>query len=178
MWLWYHVSDEQHGGKTQIPGLRILHFVSRKTNTSRDRTGENWPSGDQKKKPWCDHCKMFWHTQETYQKLHGKPLGWKKRPEKALQTGYENLQARVNSRHLPFTEDQIGQLLKLLQSSSNLNSTSNQSSTFAQNGKLPIISYNCSKPNNTWIINSGATNHMTNVDNHLSFFQTSTQRGN
>ena len=45
--------------------------------------------------------------------------------EKALQTVVENLQeAEVNSGQLPFTKDQIDQLVRLLQSSFNLRSTS------------------------------------------------------
>ncbi|XP_073062852.1 uncharacterized protein [Primulina eburnea] len=71
---------------------------------------------EKKKKPWCDHCKKAWHTRETCWKLHGKPADWKKRPERALQATSESTQGTsTNSEQLPFTKDQIDQLLRLLQ---------------------------------------------------------------
>ena len=146
-------------------------LVSRNANQGKNQNGSNQTGGDQKKKQWCDHCKMYWHTQETCWKIHGKPPGWKKRSEKALQTVGENSQeAQINSGQLPFTKDQIDQLVKLLQSSSNLSSTSSGCS-FAQHGKFPVVSFTCSNSNCTWIIDSGATDHMTGSSSLFSSYK-------
>ena len=54
--------------------------------------------GERRKKPWCDYCKKFWHTRESCWKIHGKPPGGKKRPERALQTVAETSQEQqINS---------------------------------------------------------------------------------
>ncbi|KAL3497981.1 hypothetical protein ACH5RR_040713 [Cinchona calisaya] len=42
-------------------------------------TIRNAIESDKKKKPWCDHCKKHWHTQDTYWKIHRKPPNWKKK---------------------------------------------------------------------------------------------------
>ncbi|XP_073295853.1 uncharacterized protein [Primulina huaijiensis] len=88
-------------------------------------------SGDKKKKPWCDFCKIFWHTRETCWKIHGKPPGGKSpRPERALQTMADPSQEHfINSGQSPFTKEQIEQLLNLLPSSQDKSSC-----TFVHNG--------------------------------------------
>ena len=146
-------------------------LVSRNADQGKNQNGSNRTGRDRNKKPWCDHYKMYCHMQETCWKIHGKPPGWKKHSEKALQTMAENSQeAQINSGQLPCTKDQIDQLVKLLQSSSNLSSTSSNCS-FAQHGKFPVVLFTCLNSNCTWIVDSDATDHMTGSSSLLSSYK-------
>ncbi|XP_073016671.1 uncharacterized protein [Primulina eburnea] len=134
------------------------------------RNPDTTPNAYRKKKPWCDHCQKAWHTRETCWKLHGKPPGWKKRSEKALQTVTEiSQETPINSGQLPFTQDQIDQLVRLLRTSNPTPSSSNCS--VAQNGKPATVSLMCSKPKCTWVIDSGATDHMTGSSSFFSSYK-------
>ena len=46
---------------------------------SKGSFDEGRKDGKRFDRPWCDHCKRPWHTRETYWKLHGRPLNWKKK---------------------------------------------------------------------------------------------------
>lgn len=65
-------------------------------------------------KKWCDHCKKPYHTKDTCQKLHGKPVNWtpncahvEGQIEKRLQAGLPEAETRSST----FTKEQI-ELLK------------------------------------------------------------------
>ena len=97
--------------------------------------------GDNKKKPWCDYCKKLWHTRDNCWKIHGKPPGGKKKPEKAFQAMAEtSKEQQINSGHPTFAQDQIEQLLKLLQATQKTLSPDTPSFSFAQDGKTISIS--------------------------------------
>ena len=102
---------------------------------------------------------------ETCWKLHGKPPNWKKKnggDGHVFQVSNEDQRNQVFSDKLPFTKKQIGNLCKLLQSS---NPTVNPSSScsLAQKSNYLTVSLYSVKPNSNcpWIIDSGATDHMT-----------------
>ena len=50
-------------------------------------------------------------------------------------------------------------------------SPNNSTCSFAQNGKLPIVSFTCSESEYTWIIDSGATDHMTGSSSIFSSYK-------
>ena len=98
-------------------------------------------------------------------KLHGKPQNWKKKnggDSRAFQVSNEDQGNQVFSDKLPFTKEQIDSLCKLLQSlSPTINSSS--SCSLVQKGNYLTTSLYSVKPNSIcpWIIDSGATDHMT-----------------
>ena len=53
--------------------------------------------GGKKKRPWCDHCKKFCHTQDKCWKLHDKPVGWKPCSERALHSGKDTSTASLKN---------------------------------------------------------------------------------
>nr|XP_016452871.1 PREDICTED: uncharacterized protein LOC107777375 [Nicotiana tabacum] len=81
---------------------------------------------DKKKRPWCDHCKKYWHTRETCWKIHGKPPNTKKKEVdnrcfrsqhgEAFQTTYFDQGQQPSPETSPFTREQLELLQKLLQS--------------------------------------------------------------
>ena len=121
-------------------------------------------NSDKKKKLWCDFCKKYWHTRDTCWKIHGKPPGGKPiRPERALQSITDSSPESLNPGQSPFTKEQIEQLLKLLHSNSEKPSCS-----FVQHGNSNFLSsFVCTQPKTTWIIDLGASDHMTSCS---SFF--------
>ena len=128
-----------------------------------------------RRKLWCDYNKKPWHTRDTCWKLHGKPPHIKKKNDRrVLSTQAEPFQEHSNSsKMLPFTKEQIEQLYKLL------NSPHVPSTTFcalAQQGNP--ISFVCSSNtfSNPWVIESGATGHMTSYS--LLFTSHSPSAGN
>ncbi|KAH0641070.1 hypothetical protein KY290_036685 [Solanum tuberosum] len=106
---------------------------------------------DKNKRPWCDHCKKYWHTREKCWKIHGKPLNWKKKGVddrgfqsqngQALQTTYFDQGQQPSPETSPFTREQLEILHKLLQSPqfrANAQNSSNPSCSFAETGNSKI----------------------------------------
>eukprot|EP00257_Ricinus_communis_P028206 XP_025015620.1 uncharacterized protein LOC112536923 [Ricinus communis] len=84
---------------------------------------------DEKPRVWCDHCNKPKHTRENCWKLHGKPANWKGKHEgKFNQTPSAN-----EAEAVPFTPQQVDQILKLLKSNSASSGTPNAS--LAQTGR-------------------------------------------
>lgn len=110
----------------------------------------------EKSRVWCDHCNKPRHTRETCWKLHGKPGNWKGSHEGRFNKPASANQVLSNT----LSQEQIGQLLKLLDSNSGLSSASNLS--LAQTGKIHLAS-SALKQSSPWILDSGASNHMTSL---------------
>ena len=133
----------------------------------------SYSDGDRRKKPWCDHCKKPWHTKETCWKIHGKPQNFKKKngnDGRAFQTMSEDSQApQINSEMSNFTKEQLGHLYKLFQSPQ----FSNPSCSLAQQGNYLIATLSSIKSNvhYSWIIDSGATDHMTGSSKIFSSYK-------
>ncbi|RVW79601.1 hypothetical protein CK203_049978 [Vitis vinifera] len=129
--------------------------------------------GDRRKKPWCDHCKKPWHTKETCWKIHGKPQNFKKKngsDGRAFKTMSADSQGpQINSEKPNYTKEQLSHLYKLFQSPQ----FSNPSCSLAQQGNYLIAALSSIKSNVhcPWIIDSGATDHMTGSSQIFSSYK-------
>ncbi|KAH9753027.1 protein kinase domain-containing protein [Citrus sinensis] len=128
---------------------------------------KNLKKSDEKDRVWCDYCHKPRHTRDACWKLHGKPPNLKNnkfsgKHSRGFQVFGEN-QPTINtgeSESQLFTKEQLEQLYKFLNQSQSLPNPSS-SSSLAQKGNdfsaLGVV-YEKKDP---WIIDSGATDHMT-----------------
>lgn len=129
---------------------------------------------------WCDHCNKAYHTRDQCWLLHGKPENWvsnrlrKKQGNQQLDT-----LGTVN-----FTKAQVDHLCNLLSSKSAAASspapasTSNlNTSLMVRQGTLAPSVETMLNPGEQWIVDSGATDHMTgNSKFFLSYTPSSGQQ--
>lgn len=125
-----------------------------------DISRNNSKKSNDKTRVWCDNCNKPRHTRETCWKLHGKPANWKGSHEGRFHK--TPVAHEVDS--APFHKEQIDQILKLLKFNSGSSSIPNASVAQAGNNfkALSCHSLNYSTP---WIIDSGASDHMTSLHN-------------
>ncbi|RVW39537.1 Retrovirus-related Pol polyprotein from transposon RE1 [Vitis vinifera] len=118
-------------------------------------------------------AKKPWHTKETCWKIHGKPQNFKKKngsDGRAFQTMSADSQGpQINSEKPNFTKEQLSHLYKLFQSPQ----FSNPSCSLAQQGNYLIAALSSIKSNVhcPWIIDSGATDHMTGSSQIFSSYK-------
>lgn len=111
----------------------------------------------EKPRVWCDYCNKPRHTHETCWKLHGKPANWKsKAGEKAGQSFPIANEAETS----PFTKEQMEHLLDLLKSGSFSSDSPNASMAHTGNESKALSC--CITSSAPWIIDLGASDHMTN----------------
>ncbi|KAF5447720.1 hypothetical protein F2P56_033249, partial [Juglans regia] len=130
----------------------------------------------QRPKPICTHCGLTGHTVDRCYKLHGYPPGYRQNPitktssvhqVSLSSTGFDEASMASDSTpHFPFTKEQCQQLLSFLQPSSTQPTTMNAmsnllsvSNSLSLSGMINSPDF-VSKQSNSWIIDSGATDHM------------------
>ncbi|XP_058732599.1 uncharacterized protein LOC131604129 [Vicia villosa] len=123
----------------------------------------NQPRPPKKKtRPWCDHCKRPSHTKETCWIIHGKPLETKlfKCKEGRGNTSFNNQEAEVYSNSSHFRKERMEALQKPLQQTI-LTKEKGGTSIVTQRGNY-LHALNTSKEKTkSWIVDSGASDHMT-----------------
>ncbi|KZV49361.1 hypothetical protein F511_10901 [Dorcoceras hygrometricum] len=149
------------------PATEVPALVSRNIGKFANHQSRPGPKGEGVK---CEYCNKPNHTKETCWDLHGKPPNWKPRFQKqkgresrAHQSGVEE-EAGVFSGMPTFSKEQLGQLYRLLQSPqftkpvpvASSSSVAQQGSSSFQPMALHVFS-----PDIPWIVDSGATDHMT-----------------
>ncbi|KAK8520902.1 hypothetical protein V6N12_004828 [Hibiscus sabdariffa] len=123
---------------------------------------------------WCTYCKKSRHTKEKCWKLHGKPQSAnmnftdKRGLARGQSKAYLSKQEEPTEQPFEFNREDIEKLKSLLESLEKPSSTgtsnldfSGISSSFSQNFNVSETSTNKST-RTSWIIDSGATDHMTN----------------
>ena len=115
---------------------------------------------DEKPKIWCDYCNKPRHTREKCWKLNGKPANWKER--KPGEKNGSGMQATAET-EIPFSKEQPKHLCKMI---NQVQLSSVPSGSLAQTGSAFTSSLN-SAP---WIIDSGASDHMTNQSHFFTTY--------
>ncbi|GAV83806.1 UBN2_3 domain-containing protein [Cephalotus follicularis] len=130
--------------------------------------------------PVCDYCGKEKHTRDRCWKLHGRP-GDKKKSQHSLFTTANSAIVpppagqSSSTTTLPFTPDQM-QVLRNLFTKEHLPSSSDMStaSAMSMTGPSDNVSGNpfcgLSTLRNSWIIDSGATDHMTGISSKFMSF--------
>nr|XP_017225299.1 PREDICTED: uncharacterized protein LOC108201523 [Daucus carota subsp. sativus] len=130
---------------------------------SRNNYGTN-TDGKGRNNYFCDHCKMTGHTIQRCYKLHGYPANFKTDGTKRMAANLSqtdtldqesSILAADNS---AFTPAQMQQLMQLLGKETDSSSTESQLKSAFVAGKMCLLS----SSGTSWIIDSGATDHMCN----------------
>lgn len=125
--------------------------------------GKSFPS-----RLWYDKCKKPNHTIDTCWKIHGKPADWKPaRERRANATGTDP----TAPESMPFTREGLDVLHKFFgqqtQSQSSLVVGSGHTTVQGDN---PMAFFSQRVPSNSWIVDSGASDHMTGQSVSLTVF--------
>lgn len=91
-------------------------------------------------RPWCDHCKRPGHTKESCWKIHGRPVDWKPLGHTASSS--------------QFSPDQMNILHSIINRAQIQGSQMSSTGAVVQQGNLSTTS-------SSWIVDSGASDHMT-----------------
>lgn len=130
---------------------------------------------------WCDYCQRSNHSRDKCWKLHGKPDNWKdtrnnRRDSRGLQVTTDTT-SRTNDNNFNFSlsKEQMEKLYQVLNAqSSNQNQSTAQgqqsqpasgTSLLAQKGTFMTALSGISEVAEPWVIDSGATDHMTGCAN-------------
>ena len=128
------------------------------------------PSDNRQRKgrPWCDHCRKPGHTRETCWKIHGKPADWKPTRVSNDRENRSNLASADEKstpvEPTPFSKEQMEILQKMFHQSQQIpgNSTSMiGTGSLAQKGNFLRALNVKRKKHSPWIVDSGASDHMT-----------------
>ncbi|KAF7821700.1 Retrovirus-related Pol polyprotein from transposon TNT 1-94 [Senna tora] len=132
-------------------------------------------NGQKKGRPWCDHCHRTGHVKDKCWKLHGKPSDWKSLKDKNAASGLHSSAVsdpKESSSSAVFSKEQMDVLQKLLnQGSSHVVATGCN----AENGNFPTSFHVTSNPSRYWIVDSGASDHMTGDSGMFSSWYPYTQ---
>ena len=114
-----------------------------------------WNKSDEKPRVWCDLCNKPRHTRETCWQIHGKRANWKSKSGRGRGAPTAN-EAETS----PFTKEQMEHLQTLLKST--LQPSGISVASVAQTGNEKHALHSFLSKSTSWIIDSGASDHMTN----------------
>lgn len=170
------VRREESRKKLMLPDANITPAVEGSALYTHSSSQNNRAS---KGRTWCDYCRKPGHVKATCWKLHGKPAYWK------LSSGRHDRETRANAAATtdnsaegsPFSREQIEALQKVFSQTSVPNqafpSTAEQHTSLLAHQGIQSLAFsiqnNQSKP---WIVDSGASDHMTGDLSILTNFQT------
>ena len=132
----------------------------------RDSQYQSSENRQKKERPWCEHCRKPGHVKGTCWKIHGKPADWKP-SRQPYKEGRGNLslleEPTTTGESNVFSREQLDLLKKLLnQSPSSLQPSSTiGTESIAQKGNFATALNTMKKTDDSWIVDSGALDHMT-----------------
>ncbi|RVW16202.1 hypothetical protein CK203_074282 [Vitis vinifera] len=141
------------------PGVAIEGSALVTTGGGYNKAATFQCKSDERPRVWCDFCNKPRHTRENCWKIHGKPANWKgktgDKPGRAI------IPTANEAETSPFTTEQMEHLLALLKS----NLTSSTYSVSLAHTSNELYALSCRFKSTSWIIDSGASDHMTNSSN-------------
>ncbi|RVX14577.1 hypothetical protein CK203_012112 [Vitis vinifera] len=141
------------------PGVAIEGSALVTTGGGYNKAAAFQRKSDERPRVWCDFCNKPRHTRENCWKIHGKLANWKgktgDKPGRAI------IPTANEAETSPFTTEQMEHLLALLKS----NLTSGTSSVSLAHTGNELYALSCCFKSTPWIIDSGASDHMTNSSN-------------
>ncbi|KAJ0578087.1 putative RNA-directed DNA polymerase [Helianthus annuus] len=148
-----------------------VSFVSKPSQSfesKRKITNQRGPNPNLK----CTHCNMIGHTIDRCFELIGYPPGFKKKPNSgSVKTNKSNAaigsSTSMSSPGLPFTSEQIAKLLSLVGEKSGVESTSVGGESCFVNHCVSCSSSMFYGGVFSWIVDSGASQHMLNSDKDM-----------
>ncbi|TYK11079.1 Beta-galactosidase [Cucumis melo var. makuwa] len=136
-------------GVLTTPTIDSAAFSARSSNHDSDKNNG-------KSIPVCEHCKKQWHTKDQCWKLHGRPPGGKKRSSNEKQnSGRAYISETTPASTSQSTDPTVSQ------------TKTPTLGAIAQSGmpqSLGLISVDGKNP---WILDSGATDHLTGSSEHF-----------
>lgn len=177
-------SQESSALVTTIP--RDSRFGGKKLD--KNRSGDNH---DDKDRLFCDFCNKYRHDREHCWKLHGRPVpggkggrfggrgGFRANHTTAHQSPAEPISPVTqsgpsSSEFVMLTKDEVENFRRLM---SQMSTSTAASSAFAHSGNNPTaLSASCHTFSHPWIIDSGASDHMTGLSNLFSSYITCSGR--
>ncbi|KAF7127592.1 hypothetical protein RHSIM_Rhsim11G0109000 [Rhododendron simsii] len=151
--------------------------LASKSNTNGQRNFKNTDKkkGGTRDRPTCEHCNWVGHTMDKCYALHGYPPGHRlykatssATANQAVHSAIEKQHSRTNS--FPFTQEQCRQILALIPKSPHVTNQagSNVSISNLSGNSLCLSSITDST---SWILDSGATDHMVKSSSLLTSIQ-------
>lgn len=149
-------------------------------NTFKGKTPQSSRGETAREKQWCDHCNRAYHTRETCWKIHGKPVNWKpKNQRRGGQAGGQSVYMveaeKGNPTPLTITTTQLELLQQLLSQTKVTKSENAENPTpmvsLATKGNIAYSLISQRIPTNSWIIDTGASDHLTGSLNLFSNFE-------
>jgi hypothetical protein len=141
---------------------------------ARGYSNSNYDNRQRKGRPWCDHCNKPGHVKENCWKIHGKPADWKpsksindkdRRAHNVISDNNRDKNTILPTETSPFSKEQLEILQKLFSQNSlsqpSMSASGSGSGLSAQKGKFSTALTVSKKHLNPWIIDSGASDHMT-----------------
>ena len=134
------------------------------------------PRHQQKKsRPWCEHCKKTGHTKDTCWFIHGKPADTK--PPRGRENRGNIASTSMHeidiaeSETSVFSRKQMELLQKLFQQTIKTDGTNSSTASMAQKGNTRNAMSVCKGGTTSWIVDSGASDHMTgNIATFSKYF--------
>ncbi|XP_024030846.1 uncharacterized protein LOC112094389 [Morus notabilis] len=120
-----------------------------------------------KGRAWCDHCAKPGHTKDTCWKIHGKPADWKpSKPgfdrDSRAHSATTAEEKPATAKSSPFTKGQLDALQRILSNTLSQHVAPTPSASMhAQASNSQSASFVYAKHSRYWIIDSGASDHMT-----------------
>lgn len=142
----------------------VVSDTSIVSDANASKAIKNQRKTDKRSRGWCDYCDKPNHTRETCWKIHGKPAHLKN--NRMGQKSNRTFPSANEAETSPFTKEQMDHLLNLLKSNS---FSSIPAGSLAQTGS-DSNALTCYLKSLPWIIDSSASDHMTNFSNLFSTY--------
>lgn len=125
---------------------------------------------NRKGRPWCDHCHKPGHTKNICWELHGKPTNWKPRSSGDRESKGHMTAASDGNKSSSgtgsgtgtgvFSQEQIEQMQQLFQTWNNSSAVAGSGFVAKKGTYSSALNVRQETPG-SWIVDSGATDHMT-----------------